>query len=132
MVLLILPMAYADIPCPPGVCAADPFVDFVVALILTIAIEAIVLFLILRKEYGTMTIARNALIASSLTLPFVWFVFGGLGLPWTIKTAMAEGFAVLVEAGFYKLAFKGMTIEKALIASFICNAVSFIIGLALL
>jgi len=139
MVLLILPMAYADIPYQPG----DPIyqisdfirsahLQFAVALILTITIEAIVLFLILHKERKASDIAVNAVVASTLTLPFVWFVFGGLALPWAVKTGMAEGFAVLVEAGFYKLAFRGMALEKALMASFICNAASFIIGLIIL
>ncbi len=103
--------------------------DFIQAYALTIAIEAVLLFLILRKEHGAWIIARNAVMASSLTLPFVWFVFGGLALPWLAKTAMAEIFAVLVEAGFYRLAFKGMTLEKALMASIACNLASFAIGL---
>lgn len=103
--------------------------DFFSAYALTVAIEAVALFLMLRKERKTSEIAINAAIASSLTLPFVWFVFGGLELPWIARIAMAEGFAVLAEAGFYKLAFKGMTTGRALLASFICNAASFAIGL---
>ncbi|MDD5171563.1 MAG: hypothetical protein PHF60_00845 [Candidatus ainarchaeum sp.] len=106
--------------------------DFPTAYALTIVIEAIVLFLILRKERKTSEIVVNAVIASTLTLPFVWFGFGALALPWVMKTTMAEAFAVLVEAGFYRLAFEGMTIEKALLASTVCNLASFIIGLLLL
>ena len=105
--------------------------DFVSAYALTVAIEAVALFLVLKKEYGVALIARNAVIASSLTLPFVWFVFGGLALPWMAAIALGEAFAVLVEAGFYKLAFRGMVLERALLTSIACNLASFIIGLLL-
>jgi len=105
--------------------------DFFSAYALTVGIEAAALFLLLRNEYGAILIARNAVLASSLTLPFVWFVFPALGLPWGPQTALAEAFAALVEAGFYSIAFKGMKIKDALLASVLCNWASFIIGLAI-
>lgn len=132
MILLILPMAHADIPCPPDVCMGNVVAQFLTAYALTITIETIALFLILRKGYGTALIARNAVIASTLTLPFVWFVFGGLAIPWIARIVVAEAFAVLVEAGFYKISFKDMTLWKALLISFGCNLASFVIGLVVL
>ncbi len=97
---------------------------------LTIAIETSVLLLILRKKYGTFVIARNSVVASSLTLPFVWFVFPNLGIgQWVVYTALAEMFAFLAEAGVYRLLFKNMDWENALAASFACNAASFLSGM---
>ncbi len=104
--------------------------DFISAYALTVSIEAVALFLLLRRDYGAALIARNAVLASSLTLPFVWFVFPALGLSWGPQTALAEAFAALAEAGFYAIAFKGMKMKDALLSSVLCNWASFIIGLA--
>jgi len=105
--------------------------DFVAAYALTVGIEAVALYLLLGKEYGTALIVRNAVLASSLTLPFVWFVFPALGLAWGLQTAAAETFAAFAEAGVYALAFQGMKTKDALLASVLCNWASFIIGLAI-
>jgi len=106
--------------------------EFLVAYALTLAIETIVLFLLLRSRYGVALIIRNSIIASSLTLPFVWFVFPALGLgSWALQTAAAEIFAFAVEACVYRALFHGIRWEDALAASFVCNAASFIAGLAL-
>ncbi|MCI0503989.1 hypothetical protein L0Y65_04725 [Candidatus Micrarchaeota archaeon] len=105
--------------------------DFVFACALTVGIEAAALFLLLRGRYEAALIARNAAIASSLTLPFVWFAFPALGLGWGMQTALAEAFAALAEAGIYAFAFKGIKPEEALLASVLCNWCSFIIGLAM-
>jgi len=105
--------------------------DFISAYALTVGIEAAALYLLLRNEYGTILIARNAILASSLTLPFVWFVFPALGLSWGPQTALAEAFAVFAEAGAYAFAFRGMAFRDALLASVLCNWASFIIGLAI-
>jgi len=98
---------------------------------LTLGVEGVALFLLLRNQHGAALIARNAAVASSLTLPFVWFVFPPLGLQWGLQTAAAEAFAVLAEAGFFSLAFKGMKMKDALLTSVLCNWCSFIIGLAM-
>jgi hypothetical protein len=105
--------------------------DFLSAYALTVSIEAVALYLLLRREYGAALIARNAVLASSLTLPFVWFAFPALGLPWGLQTAAAEAFAAVSEAGFYAFAFNGMKTRDALLASVLCNWASFIIGLAI-
>lgn len=104
--------------------------DFFAAFALTIIIEGAVLSLILRGRYGTLLVTRNAIIASSLTLPFVWFAFPHLGLGWGAQTAIAEAFASVAEAGFYALAFRGIGNRDALLASIACNWASFVIGLA--
>ncbi len=105
--------------------------DFAGAYALTVSIEAAVLFLLLRKEYGAGLIARNAIIASSLTLPFVWFAFPALHLGWGAQTAAAEVFAAFAEAGVYAVAFRGIRPKDAILASVLCNWASFVIGLAI-
>lgn len=105
--------------------------DFFSAYALTLIIEGALLFAIFHGRYGTKLIARNAIIASSLTLPFVWFVFPALGLPWAAQTAAAETFAFAVESAIYMQVFPGMGMRDAALSSFACNACSFIIGLAL-
>jgi hypothetical protein len=74
---------------------------------------------------------RNSVIASTLTLPFVWFFFFNLDLPWGLQTAMAEVFAVLVECGVYAILFKKIMLRDAILASAACNWASFIFGLAI-
>jgi hypothetical protein len=103
---------------------------FPAAYALTVCIEATALFLLLRDRYGAGLIARNAVLASTLTLPFVWFACPALGLGWGLQTAAAETFAVAMEAGIYFLAFSGMKPKEALLTSALCNWASFIIGLA--
>jgi hypothetical protein len=105
--------------------------DFAAAYALTVSIEAVALFLLFRRQYGAMLIARNAVLASSLTLPFVWLVFPAMGLGWGLQTAAAEAFATLTEAGLYAVAFRGIRPKDALLASVLCNWCSFITGLAL-
>jgi len=105
--------------------------DFPAAYALTVCIEAAALFLLLRDRYGAGLIARNAVLASTLTLPFVWFAFPHLGFGWGLQTAIAEAFAAAAEAGVYALAFPKMTPKDAVLASVLCNWASFITGLAL-
>ena len=90
--------------------------DFISAYALTVGIEAAALFLLLRRDYGAPLIARNAVLASSLTLPFVWFAFPALGLSWGPQTAVAEAFAAIIEAGVYACAFRGMKLKDAILA----------------
>jgi hypothetical protein len=106
--------------------------DFLLAYFLTIFIEGTILVLLLRRKYELKLIIRNAIIASSLTLPFVWFFFPLLGLDWTIQTLLAELFAFATEAWIFTILFKGMDWKNAIIASFVANAVSFFAGFLLL
>jgi uncharacterized protein (DUF2062 family) len=71
------------------------------------------------------------LIANSITLPFVWFVFPLLGLGWALQTALAELFAFVCEAIFYKIAFAKIGWKDAFMVSLACNSFSFVTGLLL-
>jgi hypothetical protein len=105
--------------------------DFPQAYLLSLAIETPVLLLIFRNGYGWSLVARNAVIATSVTLPFVWFAFPLLGLHWELQTAISEGFAVLAEAAAYRLLLPKTGWREALFASTLCNSASFLAGLAL-
>lgn len=105
--------------------------DFFLAYFLTLVIETAALWIMLRRRFGARLIARNAVVASSLTLPFVWFFFPALGLAWVPQTALAEAFAFVAEAGVYAALFPRLGLREALTASFACNCLSFCAGLAL-
>jgi hypothetical protein len=105
--------------------------DFLQAFVLTIAIEGAVLYLFHRDRYHGMVIARNAIIASSITLPFVWFAFPLIQCGWGLQTAIAETFAVAIETVVYRYAFGKMSWREAAMTSAMCNWASFMIGLAL-
>ncbi|MEW6034991.1 MAG: hypothetical protein AB1529_00120 [Candidatus Micrarchaeota archaeon] len=105
--------------------------EFWQAYALTLLMEGAALFLFLRGKYDAGIIMRNAVAASSLTLPLVWFFFPYLGLGWGIQTALAEGFAFLAEGGVYIALFRKLDAGGAFGASAACNLSSFLIGLAL-
>lgn len=105
--------------------------DFVSAYALTLAVETAVLLLLLRGKHAARVIMRNSIAANTLTLPFVWFFFPLLGLTYGAQIAASEFFAFATEAGVYAALFAGMTGREALAASFLANAASFLLGLAL-
>ena len=109
--------------------------DFIHAYVLTILVETLLLFILLRKRYPATTIIRNSVVANSLTLPFVWFalpVLGSmLGLGWALQTAAAELFAFGAEAAVYRVLFRKMDWADAVRVSFACNLLSFALGLVL-
>ena len=106
---------------------------FLVAYFLTISIETSLLVLLLRKDFAFSSIVRNSFIANTFTLLFVWFVFPFLGniLGYPMQIFLSELFAFLVEATIYSKLFN-IKLNQALKVSFICNMVSFLIGLILL
>jgi hypothetical protein len=106
---------------------------FLFAYALTLCSETLVLFLILRKKrYSTLSIVLNSAIPITLTLPFVWFFFPKFGLGWAADTAIAEICVFMVKVAYYKKTFANLRWKEALLASFVCNLVSFGLGLLLL
>lgn len=105
--------------------------NFLQAYAITLAAEMLALNFLLRKQYPRSNITINAMIASSITLPFVWFVFPAIFGDYTIQIAVSEFFAFAAEAGIYLVLFKGMKIRDAISVSFACNAASFLLGLAI-
>ncbi|MBE8723550.1 hypothetical protein [Flavobacterium hungaricum] len=108
-------------------------INFLEALLLTIGIETLILFLFFKTIYRNLKI-RNILLlltgitTSLATLPYVWFVFPVFihhRIPYLI---VSESFAVIIESF---LIYKLLKIEfkKAFLVSLICNVISFSIGL---
>ncbi len=105
--------------------------DFFQAYSITIALETILLFLILRERYPAGRIIRNSLVANTLTHPVVWFVFPLLGLAYSLQIGISEVFAFVAEAVVY-FRFFGWQLRYALFISLVCNLVSFSAGMLLL
>lgn len=61
--------------------------------------------------------------------PAVWFIFPYLGLQQDLALGLSEGWAVLSEALFIWLAFRGISPIRAFGVSSLANGVSFAIGL---
>jgi hypothetical protein len=105
--------------------------DFIHAYLLTLLIEALVLLSLLWRRYPAWMITRNALVASTLTLPFVWFLFPSLGFPYLLQVLISELFAVIAEAFLFLKLFKGLKPKDALLLSAAANMLSFSIGISL-
>jgi hypothetical protein len=104
---------------------------FLVALLLTLLIEVPLLFILVKYAYRLKAIASWKILfvgtlASSLTLPYVWFV-----VPPYIHSRyyvhVAELFAVIVEAVIYNRLLE-TRIGVSLVLSLVTNAVSFLTG----
>jgi len=96
-----------------------------------VAVEATALFILLRNRYPARRIVLVAAGASLATLPFVWFFFPALGLPYAYQIAFSEIFAFAAEAAIYVFTFPGIGIRNAASCSLLCNAISFSLGLLL-
>lgn len=105
---------------------------FLLALLLTWLIEIPILFLLARfvfkvRQVSAWRILGAGLLASGLTLPYLWFL-----LPSILTTAtgiyLGEVLVFLVEALLYRWLL-GLSYPKALLLSFTANAASFLLGL---
>ncbi|MFH1221723.1 MAG: hypothetical protein V1492_01425 [Candidatus Micrarchaeota archaeon] len=102
--------------------------QFIQAYFLTILLETVLLFLLLRNRYPAKAILFNSLIVNTLTLPAVWFLFPLLGLSYAFYLFVAEGFAFSAEAVLYALLFEKIDWRVAVFCSFTCNLLSFAVG----
>ena len=108
---------------------------FLASLTLTISIETVVLFVMMRRVFkkhprdvSAGTLVATGFLASGATIPYVWFVFPYL-LTGHLSLAIAIGelFALLAETGIYHLVLK-LDARRAFLVSLIANASSFGIG----
>jgi len=103
---------------------------------LTIVVETLIFIFIVRvsfkisKEKISLTrLILGGLFASSITIPWVWFVFPYfLSNSLILAVAVGEFFAFAAETVFYWSMFE-MSWRRSLIISFACNASSYILGL---
>jgi len=107
---------------------------FLRAWVLTVIIETAALFFVLRCLYkiSASHVSNKRLLflgifCSSVTLPFVWFVFPLVIKSYFFFLVVAEAFAVITEAWIYSM-FLQLNYRKVLLVSLICNAISFLIG----
>lgn len=115
----------------PALCGAGLFLH---ALILSLLIEAPLLFFCLRLVFGIaaseLSLSRillAGLAATSATLPLIWFVLPSLVTTPVHYDVLAESFAVVAETFILNLILE-VGLGRALIASLACNAVSFLAG----
>jgi hypothetical protein len=107
-------------------------VDWLVAFALTCAIESAIAVPLLRAVEPRLA-RRLALVlfANLATHPAVWFVFPQLGLAYPLTIAIAEAWALVLEAVFYAFAFPGLGGMRALHISVLANLASFLAGVVL-
>src|SRR4030042_268260 len=108
--------------------------DFLRALGITIFTETLLLFWVVRSFYNipqeqisTTLILFGGILSSGATLPYVWFVLPVFVKSFLLYTLVAESFAVLAEAGIFRMLFR-IAPPKALLLSVICNLGSFGVG----
>jgi len=83
-------------------------------------------FELTKVEYWRLAIL--IILASCLTLPYVWFIFPAFIQNRIAYIAVVETFAFVMEGIWYFLSLK-INLKKALLFSLIINAISFLIGL---
>ena len=108
-------------------------IQFLKALLETICIETLVLFLLFKvvfktKNTGNLILLLTGVIATFSTLPYLWFI-----APLFIRTKLwyiilSEVFAIVVES-FIIWGLLRIKYTKAILVSVICNMTSFLIGL---
>ena len=111
--------------------------SFVSALALTLMVENIALFLVMRHAFsadyrriGIWKILFAGILASSLTLPCLWFVMPAV-LAYPHSLVVGELLVFIAEAFIYYKVL-GIDLKKAAALSLICNLCSFLIGLAII
>ena len=108
--------------------------SFILYLIITLLTESVVVFLLLRKflkvekqQLSNKEILPATIFASSLTMPYVWFIFPYLISNFIIAIWISEIFVVIIEMTFYKI-FIRLSWKHALLISFLANLMSFGLG----
>lgn len=107
--------------------------NFLTALLFTILIETIILFVLFKTKYKKLQIQHKLLlltgfVTSFSTLPYVWFVFPAFIQSRFPYILFSECFAIVIESILiYKLL--KIDFKKAMLISVICNIISFSIGL---
>ncbi|TQD25872.1 hypothetical protein [Methanolobus vulcani] len=106
---------------------------FLFSLFLTILIETSVLFLLVRYYFRIDAISNSLLLfvgifSSFSTLPYLWFLLPQFINSYENLALIGEISVFVIEAVIYYFVLK-VTLQRALILSFTCNLVSFLIGL---
>jgi hypothetical protein len=107
-----------------------PVEEWFAAFLLTIVVEVpIVVVMLRRSEPDLARLVGIAFFANLASHPAVWFVFTQLFLVGTPEYLVAaEGWAVVVEAVFYVVVIRGVSLPRALAVSLVANGASFAVG----
>ncbi|MCX6751663.1 MAG: hypothetical protein NT161_02770 [Candidatus Nomurabacteria bacterium] len=106
---------------------------FLLALFLTLISEVPIVFVLVRyfykyKDIKIPTIVFVGILASVLTLPYLWFVLPAFVFNQTLYVMLGETLVVLIEAIIYYKLLK-LKLLDSLVISLIANIVSIILGL---
>jgi hypothetical protein len=108
-------------------------IQFLKALALTLVVELLVLFVLFKTIYKETKVSNGLLlltgvVPSMATLPYLWFIIPLFVHNHLVYMVICELSAVMVEwliiQGLLRIPY-----GKALLVSFLCNAISFSIGL---
>jgi hypothetical protein len=113
-------------------------IQFLKALLSTVAVETLVLFLLVRLWFKIQSrMLSNAMVlfaglfCSSATLPYLWFVLPRFLKSYTLLAVVGELLVFLVEAVFYYFVLK-IGVRRSLLVSFVCNLASVMGGLLIM
>jgi hypothetical protein len=108
--------------------------SFLLYAFITLLTESAVVLLLLRKslrigkrQLTNKEIVSATVCASSLTIPYVWFVFPNLFENFATAIWISEFFVFVVEVLFYRM-FLRLSYKQAFLISFIANIASFGLG----
>jgi hypothetical protein len=107
-----------------------PASGWLVAFLLTVAVEAPIAWYLLRAaEPEGLRLAALVVFANLASHPIVWYV---LTQPFLVGTweyiLVAEGWAVAAEAVFYAVAIRGVSPRRAVAVAVLANAASYLAG----
>ena len=107
-----------------------PISAWFTAFVLTLAVEAPVVWLLVRRaEPNLVRLGLLVLFANLATHPAVWYVFTQLFLVGTPEyTLAAETWAIAAEAVFYGVTIQGLGGRRAITVAVAANAASFLVG----
>ncbi len=107
-----------------------PISAWFTAFVLTLAVEAPVVWLLVRRaEPNLVRLGLFVLFANLATHPAVWYVFTQLFLVGTPEyTLAAETWAIAAEAVFYGVTIQGLGGRRAITVAVAANAASFLVG----
>lgn len=102
---------------------------FLIALTVTLLVEVPIVFAVIRlafkdKKPATLQLLATTLFASTLTLPYLWFIFRSFQL----NLVYSEIIIVLIEAIIYFAILK-IPFKKALTLSIVANLASYAFGI---
>jgi hypothetical protein len=116
-----------------GIYSSTDLLSFFKALLYTILIETVVLFIIFKTRLKKIPIKNGILLLTGIltsfsTLPYIWFVLPIFIKPTLLYMIIGELSVVFVES---IIIWRLLTIDfkKAVVISFICNLTSFLFGL---